>query len=111
VANVRSANTFWVDTSSSSGDMNSFINQKGARVIGIHFQADAATDSITLFDLGSDSASAGAKKLKLQSATAKNSTQERYADAPLVFPNGIWVTVTGAPSATIILANQGSGSS
>jgi hypothetical protein len=111
VGNARSANTFWVESTSSSGDVNSFLNQKGVRVIGVSYQVDATTDSITLYDLGSNSASAGTKKLKLISATAKDSKQERFADAPLIFPNGLWVVVSGAPTATLILANQGSGSS
>lgn len=111
MANARSANTYWVDTTSSSGDVTSFVTAKGIVVTDITFQVNATTDSIVVSDLGSDGASAGTTKFKLMAGTAKDTRQLRYADCPKVFPNGAWFVVTGSPTATFTFeVKQGSGS-
>lgn len=111
MANARSGNTYWVDTTSSSGDSSSFLSIKGLALVGVVYQVAATTDVLTVSDLGSDGASAGATKFKLKAGTANDSRQQRLADAPVVFPNGVWFTLTGSPTATLIFAvQQGNGS-
>jgi hypothetical protein len=108
MANARNGNTFYVDSSSSSTTSASFISDKSLKLIGIIYHVDTAnTDILDLYDKDPVNAAAGVKKLSLISSTAKNTQQIRLENTPLVFPNGVWVTLTGTPSATLIFTTQG----
>lgn len=104
MANIRSANSWYVDTSSSSGDSTSYISEKNLKLIGIIYSVDANTDVIDIFDKNSGSAGAGLQKLSLMAATPNDTKQHRLPLEGIVFPNGVWVTLTGAPKATLIFA-------
>jgi hypothetical protein len=103
VANVRNGNTFYVDTSSDSGTATSYIDARGTRVLGIIADPAANTDAVAIFDKASGSAAAGSKKLNIEFDTAKHLIHINLADTPLLFPNGLWVTLTGSPKVTFIL--------
>ncbi len=109
MANAFSGNSYFVDTSSSSGDATSFQVGRGL-LVGVVFTAAANTDVITIFDLGSDNASAGIKKLSIKASTAGSTQLFRLGDNPILFTNGAWITLTGSPTATLIIRIQGSGS-
>jgi len=110
MANVRSVNTWFVDSSSAAATSSSFISEKNLKLIGIiYFVNTANTDFIDLYDKDPASNAAGVKKLSLTSATATDTKQIRLESTPILFPNGVWATLTGAPQATLIFAAQGSG--
>lgn len=100
--NIRGNNSWFVTVSSSSGDTTSFLSDKSLKLIGIFFYSNATTDVIDIYDKNASSSAAGNKKISLMAGTAKDSRQIRLADAPIVFPNGVWVTLTGSPIATLI---------
>lgn len=107
MANVRNGNTFYVDTSSDSGTAASYIDEKNVKLVGLFADVNATTDTITISDKSASAASAGSTKLYVDFATAKEVHYFSLADNPIVFPNGVWVTLTGSPKLTLIL--QGSG--
>lgn len=108
MANNRNANTFYVDTSSAGATATSYVQERNIKLVGIVFHAAAATDVLLVSDMATNgTAAVGATKVKLVAATAGDSKQIRLADAPIVFPNGVWVTLTGTPVATLILSQQG----
>lgn len=102
MANVRNGNTFYVDaTSSASG---SYITDKNVKLVGGWYHVAATTDSITIYDL-SAVPGAGNQKLVLKAGTTADSRPIRL-DFPIVFPNGMWVVISGSPSATLVLGLQ-----
>lgn len=109
MANVRSANTFFIDTSSSSSTPGSFITERNLKLVGILLTVGTAgSDILNVYDLDSVTRnSSGQLKLELKSDTGNDTRQFRLADAPIVFPNGVWVAVTGAAKATLIFTQQG----
>lgn len=109
MANIRSSNTFYVDANSAAGTASSFISEQNIKLVGIIYSVGAAGDSIDLYDnLGPGNAGQGPHKLRLKSSVAGASTQLRLAEAPIVFPNGIWVVISGTPQSTLILSQSGS---
>jgi hypothetical protein len=107
MANVRNGNTFYIDSSSSAGTAASFLSDKNIKVTGIIMFSGTATDTVKIYDKSASSDAAGSLKISLMSGTAKDAHQFRFADAPIVFPNGIWVTISGTPEVTLILQNAG----
>ena len=108
MANVRNGNTWYVDTSSASTSSASFISEKNLKLIGVIYHvATANTDAIELFDKNSTDNAAGVKKLTIKAAVATSTQQLRLESTPIVFSNGVWVTLTGAPIATLIFTTQG----
>lgn len=108
MANNRNSNSFFVDASSSSGTATSFVKERNIKLVGVIFHVAANTDVLLVSDMATDGSTAvGATKLKLMANTTGDDKQMRLADAPIVFPNGIWLTLTGSPVATLILSQQG----
>lgn len=108
MANTRNSNSFYVDASSGASTPGSYVKERNIKLVGVVFHAGATTDALVLADMATDGSTAvGTTKLKLVAATAGQMNQVRLADAPIVFPNGVWVTVTGTPVATLILSQQG----
>lgn len=105
MANVLNGNTFYINESSDSGTGESYIDKKGVKVIGILAFSDATTDTIKIYDKASGSAAAGALKLSLDFATAKDEHHFDLSGTPILFPNGIWVALTGSPEITLIIQN------
>jgi len=101
MANVLNNNTFYIDTafSSSSDD----LVRKNALVAYILVTATAANGRIVL----SDVASSPDLKLDLRVATSGASQEFIFVDNPVVFPNGIRVSVLTNAIATIVLRNPG----
>jgi hypothetical protein len=92
MANVQNSNSFYVDSTGLLSD------KPNIRVSGIIFTPNAANDAITLID-----GTGGSTKLKIQGATAKNTVLIDFHMAPIVFPNGIFVSaITASAVATII---------
>lgn len=110
MANIRSGNTWYVDSSSNSTDSTSYVDVKNLKLIGIIYTL-GATDKIELFDKNPSSTSAGSKKFSIISGTANDTRQLKMAESPVLFTNGMWVTLTGTPTATLIFALQGNSGS
>lgn len=102
MANVRNGNTWYVDTSSASTDTSSFLSERNLKLIGFLFHCDLTTDEIIVYDKSPTSSAAGSFKFIAQHSNAKDVLQLRLADCPIVFPNGVWVTLTGTPQVTMI---------
>jgi hypothetical protein len=103
MANVRNANTWWVDESSASGTTTSFISESNIKIVGLLLTSAADTDALAIFDRNAGGASVGAQKMLLQ-APAKDTKYIDFSARPIICPNGIWVTLTGTPKASLILS-------
>jgi hypothetical protein len=101
VANVRSANTWFVDTTSDSGTASTYVSGR-CTLLGVIWYTAAAADTLKLFDKSAASAAAGSQKLQLRAATALNAQYINLSDSPITFPNGVWVTLTTGAYATLI---------
>lgn len=92
MANVQNSNSFYAD---STGLLTNSPNQ---RVSAILFTANASNDAITLTD-----GSGGATKLTVKAAVAKETKLIDLHLAPIIFPNGIYVSaISSSATATII---------
>ncbi len=105
MANAQNSNTFYVDTSSGAGTATSYLTGRQT-CTGIMGFGNAATDTVKIYDKDSASVAVGALKLSLIWATAKDAIYYDFSMAPIVFPNGVWVTITGSPQVTLILKGQ-----
>lgn len=100
MANVRSGNSIYVD---STGSVASDVNIK---LIGIFFTSATAGDTITL----KDGTNAGALKLTLKNIDV-STHYFRLPDAPIIFANGIYVSqISSGAVATLVTRPQGSNS-
>ena len=109
MANQRSSNSWFVDTSSTT-DANTYIGDSNLKLVGFIYTVANTTDVIDVYNKANGSAAQGSLKLRIKAATAGETKQVRLEECPIVFPNGIWVTLTGSPTATLIFQNVGSGS-
>ena len=98
MANVRSANTFYIDSqaSSSSATVSSNLAVKNIKLVGAVFTATAA-GSVTLSDVTTDN-----KKLSLALAAA-GSVQVEFLNTAMIFPNGISPTTLTTGSVSCII--------
>jgi hypothetical protein len=101
MANVRSANSWYVDTASSS------LEAKNVAVMGILLTASGGVAELVLADNVSG-ASYPAKLTLLQ--TASTSQYYEFINAPLMFPNGIRVVTATNTKATIVIRIPGESS-
>lgn len=99
MANIRNANTWYVDTSDAS------LSVTNIRVMGIILTGAGSTSVLTL----GDDNSADSYPTKLTLSVAANTTQQiRLEDTPLVFPNGIRIkALTSGASATLLTSTAG----
>jgi hypothetical protein len=101
MANVRSANTFYIDTQYSTGSDELAI--KNIRVLQITITATSANAVLLLAD-----STTGTKKLDLRVATSGASQIFDFSDSPVVFPNGIKpTTLTNAVATVVIEESRG----
>jgi hypothetical protein len=106
MANVRNANTFHINTVSSS-TASSYLDEKDVQVIGIIFQSTTAGNEIIICDLKLGTAAAGDEKMHISTAANNETLFLRLADMPIRFPNGIWISSLDAGcSATLILRSK-----
>ena len=101
MSNVRSGNSYYIDTVSSNAA--SCLEEKEIQVIGIIYFSATATNTYVLNDLSSTGASAGALKLKLSAATP----YVDLSDNPIRFPNGIWISTLDGGVLSLILKPKG----
>lgn len=99
--NIRGANSWFVQTSSSSADATSYLTETNLRLVSILFTADAVTDVLNIYDKNPNSASVGLQKISIRGATAKDTKDIDLSLRAITFPNGVWVTLTGNPTATL----------
>jgi hypothetical protein len=101
MANVRSANTFYIDTQYSVAADELAV--KNIRVLGVTVTATAASAIIVLAD-----SSTATNKLDLRVATSGDSAHFDFSDSPVVFPNGIRPkTLTNALVTVIVEESRG----
>lgn len=110
MANVRSGNSFYVDSASAGATPASFINLPQLKVASIMLTGAGAGDTITLADLNSSTLnSAGSTKLTIKVPAANDTKFINLFDYPMVFANGLWVSViTAGATATIVIITPGS---
>lgn len=102
MANVRNANTFYVDTQSSSSADDLLI--QNIRVTRAFVTATSANAVITL----QDAASTPVTKITLDVATANSTSSYDFTPDGVVFPNGIKVsTLTNCVATLIIRESRG----
>lgn len=82
MANIRSSNTFYIDTQYSGASDELAV--KNIRVLSVTVAAVAAPAQVILAD-----SSTGTNKLDLRVAVADSTELFDFSDAPVVFPNGI----------------------
>ena len=104
---ARNGNTFYASAASSS-NTDTYVAVKGARVHDIVFMPNDAGDAVTISDMASNgSIGAGATKVVLRAAVAKDTQHFRFTEAPMVFPNGIWISSMDADChLTLILTDE-----
>ena len=114
MANVWNGNTWKVDTTSSSGAATSYLKKRNVKVLSLTVRVDATTDTVKIYDLNktaydsSPSYALGDLKFDWLFATAKDEYFFDFSRAPVVFPNGIWVAISGADNITFVI-DSGSG--
>lgn len=99
MANVRNANTWYVDTASES------LTVSNIKIAGLLLTAGSSTSTLLLGDDVSDASYPN----KLSIVAAANTTvQVRLEDTNVVFPNGIRVkTLTSGATATLLITTAG----
>jgi hypothetical protein len=100
MANVRNSNTIHVDaTGAITGSTE--INVKVAYIL---FTPSAAEDNLVL----KDDDNSGDIKFDIRAATAKDTMLFDFSYAPVLFPNGIYVsTLSAGAKATLITTTAG----
>lgn len=98
MANVRSANTWYVDTASES------LDKKNISLMGVVLTGDGGAAELEL----ADNVSGASYPSKLYLTQANNTTfHYDFSDSPIVFPNGIRVVTANNTLATLILRIPG----
>lgn len=93
MANVRQANTWYVDT---TGSLSTKKNEKIAYII---LSTNAGGDSITLRESAS-----GGNKLTFKHSITNDSKVFDFSEVPLVFSQGIYVqALSASATATIVM--------
>lgn len=107
MANVRNANTIFIDTASDSG--NTSVGTTGnfdipnIKITGIVITSTGANATLVLKDVKT-----GATKIRVSLATSTESKQFLFEVDPLVFPNGIApTTLTNAEVTLIVKETRG----
>jgi hypothetical protein len=94
MANVRSGNTYYIDTASVS------LEIPGVQVLGVILTGAGGAAELELAD--NVSGASYPKKLNAQAASGATIHLD-LANSPIVFPNGIRVVTATATKATLIL--------
>lgn len=97
MANVRNANTFYVDGTASD------LEVKNIRVAYITVTSTAATASLILQDVTTT-----ANKIRVDIASANETVELNFDENPIVFPNGIKpATVTNCVATLVLRESRG----
>lgn len=99
MANVRSSNTYHIDTQYSTSEE---LAEKSLSVTGIVMVSTGANAILVLSD-----SSTGTKKIELRLATSGETLHIPLDAGPIHFPNGIRPTTVTNCRATVILAKPG----
>lgn len=98
MANAYQSGSIFVDTT------GALTAVKNLRVSYILYTPDTANDQIIFYD---GSSASDPVKLKLRHLSAKDTEVFDFSRRPLVFANGIYVTVPSNGTATLILTSEG----
>jgi archaellum component FlaF (FlaF/FlaG flagellin family) len=90
MANVRNANTYYIDATGS-------LTIQNVRVTHVIYRSTNATNNVVIKDV-----TTGATKLNISTVAANETLFLDFSDNPIVFPNGIDVTTVTAATATLI---------
>src|SRR5262245_48370533 len=101
MANVLNGNTFYIDTQGSTTEDD--LVRKQTLVTYITITSTGANGRVVLSDVGTNPTT----KIDLRVAVANTSELFRYAEKPLMFPNGIKVSVLTNAVVTVVIANAG----
>ena len=99
MANAFQSGSIFVDTTGS-------LTTKSVKVAYILYTPDTANDIIIFYD---GDANTDPVKLKLRHLSAKDTEVFDFSARPLVFQDGIYVTVPSNGTATLILTSEGGG--
>jgi hypothetical protein len=106
MANVRSGNSYYIDTASSAG--TNLLAEKNLKVTSILFTSDVSGDSITINNLDSAGTGAGAIKLLIMNSEATDTKVVDFTTSPILFSNGIYISALSAScTASIIFSSLG----
>lgn len=100
MANVRNANTFYVDSAAADTDPGTTGNLavKNIRLVALTISATGGNSDLILKDV-----TTGATKLDVREATNGETDYYDFSNAPIVFPNGIAPTTVSNVVATLII--------
>lgn len=110
LTNPRSANSWFIQISSDSAKSSTYLSEANLKLVGVIYTLESASDVIKIYDLAQSSPGPGLQKLA-PSETPGTTNHLELADSPIVFPNGVWVSITRTvidstystnPSATLI---------
>jgi len=105
MANVRNANTFFIDTqagSSAATDSNNLV-EKNIRVTHVIGAATGANGQVVLKDVTTDDT-----KIDFRLANSGSQGVADFSDNPIVFPNGIAPTTINNITLTCIVRSSAS---
>lgn len=100
VANVRSANTFYIDTQSASSSDD--LVEKGLTVTHVIVTATSASAVLVLQDTTTT-----ITKCDLRVATSGATQVFDFSDNPIIFPNGVKPSTRTNAVATLVLKSRG----
>lgn len=101
MANVLNGNTFYIDSVHSS-DSDDLV-RKQALIAYIAVTATGANGRIVLTDVGAPSDI----KLDLRVEVSGHTELFRFDEVPVIFPNGVRVSVLSNAVATLVIRNSG----
>lgn len=97
MANVRNANTFYIDTQSAGASDDLVVNN--VRLLGALVTAGAAGAKVIL----QDAAGTPVTKMDLRVATDESTSFFDFSNSPIIFPNGIKASTLTDAICTLII--------
>lgn len=105
MANIRNANTIYIDTASASGNTSvgttGNFDVPGIKVKGLIVTPTSGDATLALKDV-----TTGATKLQAEAPNSDGSRHFDFSDDPIVFPNGIAPTTVTTCVATLIVTES-----
>lgn len=98
---TRNGNTLYLEASGGASTIDA-LTSKNILVVGIVLTSGASAETLSLLDVH---ASSPPNKLKIKSA-ANTTTFIDLADSPIVFPNGVRVTLSQTDSYATLLIKE-----
>lgn len=102
MANILSANTYYVDTASAAADA---VDSKDVQIVGIIFSSATALANFTINDTTTTAGAlaVGSAKFKGSIEAASQTLFLDLASCPIRCANGIWVSAISSGTLTLIL--------